>query len=147
MDDSYIPVNNHPNMDDFIWKFSSIFGFWLYLIAKSIVCAHSTVFLAGAQNKNRVGREMVSKAIGWRGSRQVVHIIEPHSPVWAISYCWKRGLFLGGYGMGTLVRRVLKNSPSPNILYYCCLDAACIVLALLCIQLNHVVVSGLFFSA
>ena len=31
MDDSDIPVNNHPNMDDFIWKFSSIFGFKLYL--------------------------------------------------------------------------------------------------------------------
>ena len=25
MDNSDIPVNNHPNMDDFIWKFSSIF--------------------------------------------------------------------------------------------------------------------------
>ena len=100
------------------------------------MCAHSSVFLAGAQNKNRVGREMVSKAIGWRVRGELCTLLSPsplsgpHPTAEKGAHFWEDTVWVHWYA-GYL------NNPLPHILYYCCLDAACIVLALLCIQLNH----------
>ena len=42
MDDFNIAVNNHPNMDGFVWNISFIFGFWLYLEEDTnILLSHS----------------------------------------------------------------------------------------------------------